>query len=187
MVVFDTETLLYILDPTLRPPSDPNTDQPVTYVKERIDALVDELQSSREKIIIPTPVIAELVVLAGAAGGSEYLRRIDGSACFQVEAFDQRSAIELALMTYEAIKSGDKKAGSNAVMAKVKFDRQIVAIAKVHAAACIYTCDRNLTKFARDNGLNVTAVWELPLPESLAQTDLWSQSNAGQQDEGTTP
>ena len=175
MVVFDTETLLYTLDPTLSPPLDPNTDQPVTHVKERIDALVDELQSKHEKIIIPTPVIAELVVLAGAIGGSEYLQRIDRLSCFQVEAFDQRSAIELALMTYEAIKSGDKKAGSKAVMAKVKFDRQIVAIAKVHAASSIYTCDENLTKFAQNNDLNVIAVWDLPLPEIVAQTDLWNR------------
>ena len=174
MVVFDTETLLYTLDHTLIPPLDPNTDQPVTYVKERIDALVKELESKRAKIVIPTPVIAELVVLSGAPGGSEYLQRIGRLSCFQVESFDQRSAIELALMTYKAIKSGDKRAGSNAVMAKIKFDRQIVAIAKVHAVSAIYTCDKNLTTFAQNNDLNVIAVWDLPLPEIAAQTVLWT-------------
>ena len=52
MVVFDTETLLYILDPALSPPLNPKTKQPRDTCKRLvIDALVNDLQSNHQKII----------------------------------------------------------------------------------------------------------------------------------------
>jgi hypothetical protein len=72
MVVFDATTLLYLFDPEAKAPTDPETGSPVTRVKERIEFLVSELEKRREKIIVPTPALSELLVRAGDAG-PEYL------------------------------------------------------------------------------------------------------------------
>ena len=45
--------------------------------------------------------------------------------------FGTRAAVEAAAAHREAMLAGDKREGSSASWAKVKFDRQIVAIAKV--------------------------------------------------------
>jgi hypothetical protein len=50
---------------------------------------------------------------------------------FYVVPFDTLAAIELAVMTRNALAAGDKRAGSKESWAKVKFDRQIAAIARV--------------------------------------------------------
>jgi predicted nucleic acid-binding protein len=65
-----------------------------------------------------------------------------------VVPFDTRAAIELAVMTRNAIDQGDKRGGVDAPWNKVKFDRQIVAIAKVAGATTIYSDDLQLRTFA---------------------------------------
>ncbi|HLI10936.1 MAG TPA: PIN domain-containing protein [Alphaproteobacteria bacterium] len=172
MVVFDTTCLLHLLDPNLGAPLNPQTKSPVGQVHARVKYLVERLHENREKIIIPAPVLGELLILAERAG-AEYFAKIDKSAAFKIEPFDSRAAVELSIITAGAIKAGDKKAGSTATIAKIKFDRQIVAIAKVLGASTIYTNDENLTKFAEANGLTAVAVWDLPLPEQERQATFW--------------
>lgn len=72
MVVFDATTLLFVLDPEAKVPTDPKTGEAVTSVNERIVLLVNELERRKEKIIVPTPALSELLVRAGTAG-PEYL------------------------------------------------------------------------------------------------------------------
>ena len=67
MVVFDTAFLLHLIDPNLNPPTDPNSGQPVSKVSARIMHLANGLKESREKIIIPAPALAELLMLAEKA------------------------------------------------------------------------------------------------------------------------
>lgn len=174
MVVFDTAFLLHLIDPHISPPLDPNTGQPVTNAYRRVKHLVNELHRSREKIIVPTPALGELLILAEKAG-AEYLDNFTRAAVFQVEAFDVRAAVELSIMTAKALKDGDKRAGSTASMAKIKFDRQIVAIAKANGATAIYTNDKNLTRFASDQHMDTVALWDLPLPTEDAQIDFLAQ------------
>lgn len=56
--------------------------------------------------------------------------------------------------------------------AKIKFDRQVVAIAKVEGADTLYTHDTGLRDVALANGLRVVMTWELPLPPQAAQGEL---------------
>jgi len=177
MVVFDATTLLLMLAPSAAVPKD-HTGKPIAYPKERIDGLVLELAKSKTKIIIPTPALSEVMVRAGKVAASHYLAIIRRSAHFRIESFDERAAIELALMTADAIEMGDKKYGSDDTWAKVKFDRQIVAISIVNAASIIYTDDRNLAIFARRQGLRAVGIADLPIPEATAQTD-WLQDPIG--------
>ena len=175
MVVFDTTFLLHLIDPNASPPLNPSSGQPVTHAYQRIRRLVSSPNDGHDKIIIPTPALAELLIIAEKAG-SKYLDNFTRAAVFQVESFDVRAAVELAIMTAKDIKDGDKRAGSTATMAKLKFDRQIVAIAKVNGGSTIYTNDEYLMKFARARDVETVALWDLPLPPEDAQIDWLAQS-----------
>jgi len=78
--------------------------------------------------------------------------------------FDERAAVEAAHSTYEAHQAGDKKEGSQSSWSKIKFDRQIVAIAKIENAEVIYSDDDDVRRFAKKCGIRVIGVSELPLP-----------------------
>jgi hypothetical protein len=74
------------------------------------------------------------------------------------------AAVELAAAEVEDRAKGDKRGGSTAVWAKIRFDRQIVAIAKTNRAKRIYSDDEDVMKFAARPGIGVTRTWELPIP-----------------------
>jgi predicted nucleic acid-binding protein len=168
MVVFDATTLLLLLSPELSSPVDPMTNRRVEYAKERLDILLQELEKSRTKIIIPTPALSEVLVRASSAGPA-YLDRLGSSAAFRIVAFDQRAAVEVAAMTRAAITAGDKRGGAEGTWAKIKYDRQIVAIAKVEGATIIYSDDAGVRTFAPQAGISVIRIAELPLPPEVAQ------------------
>ena len=172
MIAFDTGGILHLLDPNANAAIDHSTNLAVTDCQKRMQFYVSEMHKKREKILVPTPVLGELLILASTDGPSIY-SRLSKSAAFQIEPFDDRAAIELCLMTESALKAGDRRAGSTESMAKIKFDRQIIAIAKVHHARAIFSDDKNIRKFATANGVNPIAIWELPLPPVDAQTTLW--------------
>jgi hypothetical protein len=171
MVIFDATALLLLIAPQAAAPRD-SKGQQITYAKERIDGEIQALSKSKQKIVVPTPALSEALVRAGAAAAKEYLRAISRSPHFKIAPFDEKAAIELALMTQSAIKAGNKKGGSDETWAKVKFDRQIVAIARVNGAGVIYTDDRNLRTFAFAHGLSTISVADLPIPAASAQTEM---------------
>jgi hypothetical protein len=163
MVVFDTTAALLFLRPGTNPPLDPATGVPVQHAEARIALLVETLEKARTRIIMPTPVMSELLIYAGAGTG-ELVARLTKSATFRVMPFDTRAAIELAVMTRAAIDQGDKRGGVDAPWNKIKFDRQIVAIAKVADVTAIYSDDRQLRTFAETQDLTVIGLADLPLP-----------------------
>jgi hypothetical protein len=166
--VFDANVLLLLLDPLLPPPKDPATGSLVTDANQRITYLVNELQRQHRKIVIPTPALSEVLVRAGAAG-DDYLTRLSRAAAFKIEPFDVRCAVEVAAMTAAAIAAGDKKSGSAEPWAKVKYDRQIVATARVVQASIIYTDDGGIRTFAGLIGMSTSGIAGLPLPPQDAQ------------------
>lgn len=176
MAVFDATTLLVLLAPNVSTVTDSNGAQ-ITYARERVDGLVAEIAKAKAKIVIPTPALSEALVRAGEKAGAQYLARIRKSKHFRIADFDERAAVEVALMTRSAIDAGDKRDGSTETWAKIKYDRQIVAIAKVNGANVIYTDDENLRKFALRRGLRVVGIADLPIPDEAAQTDWVEQAN----------
>jgi hypothetical protein len=177
MVVFDTATLVLLLDPDASPPIDPDTGRPVDRHRARLDHLVAQFEQHREKVIVPTPTLSEALVWAGAAGPA-YLETLNRSACFKIVPFDIRAAVELAAMTREALDVGDKKGGHAGSWAKVKFDRQIVAIARVEGAEAIYSDDDDMRKLGPRTGLKVIGMNELPLPPEQSQAGLFDGDDA---------
>lgn len=78
-------------------------------------------------------------------------------------------------MTRDAIRSGDKRAGSDSAWQKVKYDRQIIAIARVRQASAIYSDDGGVRLFGEQLGMRVIPTWAMPLPPEPDQRSLFSR------------
>lgn len=162
MVAFDAGFLSILFHTSSKVPNDPATGKPPDFAKERIEHLIDTLSEDGEKILIPTPALSELLIALGKSG-AQAITRLHGESVFQIRDFDERAAIELAEMSrVKADEKKQKKQGGT--WAKVKFDRQIVAIAKVNGAKVVYSTDDDLLKLAVREGLKAIACHELPLP-----------------------
>lgn len=164
MVAIDNTTLALLFHPGAKPPNDPKTGHALIKARERIEQLISDLDAEDERMIIPTPVLCEFLILAGREG-SLYLEKIRDAKTLLVRPFDQRSAIELAAMELAARGKSGKRTGDLPYQ-KVKFDRQIVAIARVNEARTIYSDDQDLGRFAKSVGLRVVCTWDLPIPAS---------------------
>jgi predicted nucleic acid-binding protein len=162
MVLFDATVLSLLLHPGAKPPLD-YKGNPIERCRERVEHFVETLDQSKTKVIIPTPALSELLVIAGP-DGPKYLDEITSRSCFKISDFDQRAAIEAAIQIRDAKKAGDKRQGAEATWAKAKFDRQIVAIAKVEGVQTIYSDDEDVQKYGRSLGIEVKGVESLPLP-----------------------
>jgi predicted nucleic acid-binding protein len=169
IVAFDNTFLTLVLNPAAPPRPNPQTGKPASHCRSRIEALIDNLTAQRARVIVPAPVFAE--ALCATPDLQRLLVQVEEYQVIEVSPFDKRSAIELAFITRAAIAKGDKRDGVLADWQRVKFDRQIVAIAKANGASVIYTDDYPQTRFAELAGLAVKHTWDLPLPASHAQID----------------
>ena len=90
-VAFDATILLPLLNPTVQGPADRTTGEPLESCRERIDHLIEVLEKKREKIIIPTPALSEMLVHSEKAA-AQYLSALRATGAFKVEGFDERAA-----------------------------------------------------------------------------------------------
>jgi hypothetical protein len=146
-------------------------------MRERLGYLVEVLEKNSTKIIIPTPALSEFLVRAGDAG-LEYLDRLRQTRSFKIEPFDERAALEVALAIRANINQMGKRGAAKVTTtwAKVKFDYQIVGIAKVNNATVLYSDDKDIRSFATQAHLTVVRLHELALPPKEAQMDLGLQT-----------
>jgi predicted nucleic acid-binding protein len=136
--------------------------------RARLDHLIASLQKQRTTVLVPTPAYAEFLVRAGKAREA-YLLAFDRQALFRVEPFDQRAALECALLLEEAWSKGQQAKISHT---KFKFDWQIVAIAASRNATAIYSDDADIAKAAARVSIPVHPTALLPMPASAAQSGL---------------
>jgi hypothetical protein len=172
MVVLDASMLLLFFRPETGVPRDAHG-KPVAKAADRVKHLIEELDKQGTRIAVPAPALSEILVHAGAAASQLIVNEMGKVYKFSVEPFDQRAAIELAAMLRDELPGGKKgmKAGTE-TWAKLKFDRQIVAIAKVIGATTIYSDDGDLGAVATRNGIPVIRVCDLPLPPENPQQNL---------------
>ena len=163
MIVFDATAFMLMVHPDAKPPTGPQTGAPVSKVRERFTFLEQKIQRSGEKILIPAPALAE-VLIGLEDDGPAVIERLSRSSWLKIAEFDTMAAVELAAMTREAIRAGDKKDGSASPWQKVKIDRQIIAIARSRSATTIYSDDEGVAKFASNVGIQVVQTWSMPLP-----------------------
>lgn len=160
MVVIDATMLLLLLRSDAGVPKDDSTGAPVTNFKQRLEYWVECTEKAGEKIIIPTPALSEALVRAGPAG-PQYVAEISRQSVFQIVPFDVLEAIEVAEMTRTDPGKKQKKDEAQ-TLAKIKYDRQIVAIAKVAGAKRIYTDDKGIRGLAGRMKIDVVRLAELP-------------------------
>jgi hypothetical protein len=163
MVLLDATAFSFLVNPDAKTPNHPTTGRPVSDAGKRFQFLKAQIEKSGNTILIPTPALSEVLVSIGDAAPA-VIELLNHSARFRIADFDQRAAVELAAMTREALRAGDKKAGSPEPWQKVKLDRQIIAIARVNQVERIYSDDGGIKRFAELIGLQVVQTWEMPLP-----------------------
>lgn len=164
MVAFDAHFIMLALRPAV-PTS-------VDHAKERVANLLIGLQKNRERIVIPTPALTEFLVHAGSAA-PRYMAELQKSSRFKIASYGLRAAIDVAAAIETAIKRGNKRGGLRATWAKVNFDRQIAAIAKVEGCHTIYSDDDDLRKFAEKLKISAVALESCEIPPS--KTPLFDQ------------
>lgn len=163
MVVFDASVLCIAIYPDAGIPTDFRTGEPIGYAKERIDGLISECDRIGETILVPTPALSEVLVVA-APDVQRYLDELNSQKCFKVVPFGQRAAVEIALRIKESIKKEGKKEGIRSEWDKIKYDRQIVAIAKVEGASAIYSADKDVHEHGKLWGIKVLNISDLDVP-----------------------
>ena len=160
MVVFDANFLILAFDKNAA------SKESWPRLQERIDMLLSDLGKARNKILIPTPALSEFLTKADPG----ILQIIHISAGFKIAPFDERAAIEAAIMTKDAIRRSNKKDPVvAATWAKVKFDRQIVAIAKVEGVDPICSTDPDIERHARRVGIECLGIPDLPIPPPVQE------------------
>ncbi len=172
MVLLDATAFSLLVYRDAKAPDDPSTGQPVSDAGTRFQYLKSQIEKSGNTILIPTPALSEVLVSVEDAAPA-VIELLNRSARFKIADFDQRAAVELAAMTREAIRVGDKRAGSPEPWQKVKLDRQIIAIARVNQVERIYSDDRGVKYFAELIGMEVIQTWGMPLPPEDPQIKLF--------------
>lgn len=170
MVVMDATTLLLLLYPNASAPLDEITGRPIEKCKERIELLLQNLSQAGIQVMVPTPVLSEVLVTTGA-DKARVLNEIGNTYAFVVQPFDTLAAVEVAMLTDTDLQA-NKKLSPDETKAKIKYDRQIIAIAKVHGVKTIYSDDGKLGKKAVANGITVVRTVDLPLPPEPPQAEL---------------
>ena len=168
MVVLDATVLMLLLQPAAGVPNDAEG-RPVERAVERIQYLVEQMEAQSVTIVIPTPALAEVLVRVGAKAAEQLVERLNRYWILRTEPFDVRAAVEVAAMTRDALAGGSRRGGSDDVWAKIKYDRQIVAIAKVNGASAIYSDDAGLRRTAARSEIDVIGLADLPLPPKAAE------------------
>jgi predicted nucleic acid-binding protein len=153
VVVFDTSFLVPLLDPRVKG---------IGEVDAKLTHLIETLDKQKDVVIVPTPALSETLIGAGDAA-PQYLEILSKTPRFRIASFGPRAAVEAAARHREALRAGDKKEGAES-WAKVKFDRQIVAIAKVEGAERIYSNDADIHRFGRAEGIEVIRLRDLADP-----------------------
>lgn len=167
MVVIDATMLLLFLVPDVPGPTDARG-RPLSYASQRVRHLVTQLDDRPGEIIaIPTPVLSEVLIRRSPLETRKIVDLLNGRGVFSIEPFDQRAAIELAQMLKKRPRKGPE------TWAKLKFDCQIVAIAKACGATQIYSDDEDVYKLGAAASIPVLRTRDLELPPEAGQAELF--------------
>ena len=183
MVAFDNTILSVLLFPDAELQEGPDA-KPVERARERVNALVQEIADGGEQVLVPSPALAE-VLATPECDMEEVLSTLRVSAFIRIGDFDQRAAVELATRLRAAAAKGDIREGLKTAKTKMKFDRQIVAIALTNGARILYSDDDGVKKFGEGSGLKVKRTSELPIP--TVQQDLFEGGKFAEAEEPESP
>lgn len=151
MIIFDANILISLAQ---------GSEGEDTY--ERIAGLVQELNQKKQVIGIPTPAWAEYLCGSDIAS-VQIIEAVKKKGAIRILPFDEKAALETALIQRAAASFGKKKGANNAPWQKVKIDRQILAVARCNQVTTIYTDDDNMIAEANRLGIQAIRSSEIPL------------------------
>ena len=155
--IFDSTFAILMISPGAKPPPGPAGTRPAEAA-ERVDLLIDTLEKQRSDIMIPAPVVTELLI-RGRPPLTEILALLQRTGGFRFPPFDYKTAVECGVLLRKYWAASKRKDASRA---KVKFDHQIIAIACIEAVDVIYSDDVDMKKLGRAVGIKVVGIWDLP-------------------------
>jgi predicted nucleic acid-binding protein len=126
----------------------------------RIRGLIADSRAIRTRLIVPAPVFAEFAVKAR----DKELEFITSQHVFKLVPFDAIAALECGFLIRDVFAQENKKDRHS-----IKFDLQILAIAKVCRATRLVTNDRQLRSRSVSLGIPAISIIELPIPDNEKQ------------------
>lgn len=163
MIAVDTSVFLYLFMPDTSPPIDASTGRPVERCQERVEFLISTLSKTGTKLVLPTPMITETLVSTGESA-SAYLDLLRRQSVFRIADFDQRAALECSVMMSQHWAGSLKQLRTEVHRHRIKFDLQIVAIARVAGAYEILSDDPSIKAVSAITGMQCRGIADLPLP-----------------------
>ena len=164
MAVLDATILVCLIDPNARVPKDPETGEEIKSAKARIIGLIKQLERSKQLIVIPTPALSEAIIRISSKESNSLVEELNGYSNIHLAPFDFIAALELAEITRRTLDDQELQPASNSSRAKLKFDRQILAITITQGEDVIYSDDQELCKFAQRLGLETIGLHQIPIP-----------------------
>lgn len=165
-IVIDTNILIQLMaEGQCDPLTDPKTDQTLDSCDRRALALLEYIESKNGQVLIPAPCLAEILIGFAKEDHVEVVEHLSSYGCIEFAPFEEIAATECAALINPAelkqMKNGDTKS-------KLRFDRQIISIAKASGADEIWSHDKNLLAVAEQQGLTVKSLADItPKPEQM--------------------
>jgi predicted nucleic acid-binding protein len=138
LICLDTHILIW----GIKGESNPEQTQMVRSAKK---FLYDLQQQKEVQVMIPAVVVGELLMPIPIEQHAHFIKLLGKS--FQIPPFDVAAARIFAEI-WQSKKSIRQELNGEMGREHMKVDCQIVAIAKVNKAECIYSYDHGLTKFS---------------------------------------
>lgn len=139
----------------------------------KLEHLLAVLDKKNGVVIIPTPSISEFLVAADQAS-HDLMEILQNKSSVRLCPFDLAAAYECSQINAAALGRGNKRDGAKHDKAwqHIKFDRQIVAIAKCNGAQLIISNDEGVRNCAKRLGISALSVSELDFPDHARQAKI---------------
>ena len=170
-IIIDTNILVQVFSGNPKSEqvyTDPNNGDIVKDINLRAEALVGYISNGKGTVIIPAPVLAEYLIGIDKEHQITHINMINGKSCFEIYSFDEIAAYECAnLPTLQELKQLDL----NLIASKIKFDRQIVSIAKASNIDEVWTHDKNIFEICKREGIVVKSLADISVPSKQFEFD----------------
>jgi predicted nucleic acid-binding protein len=163
MIVVDSGFLIALFDPEC-------FSGRIDNAYGRVERFLADTTECSGKILIPTPVLTE-VLTNRLDRTDEILARLSRQSAVQIVDFDQIIAIEASYVIkykYNRMQVGQKHENWKVLL---KYDAMIAATARVWNARALMTADGDFNAMLEGTGIAIISLEDLPLP---AQPDLFS-------------
>lgn len=145
----------------------PRSKEQVVNAEGRADALLERFGQPGYQLLIPAPVMAEVLVKVEPEHQQSYIDFVNSVTSLSIVPFDTKSIIECARL-FDAQEAKQLKKGGES-KSKIAVDRQVIAIAISNGAKELWTHDKTIFKKAGRVGLIAKSLADIePIPAQKA-------------------